>query len=71
MRRSCQILLRRAGLQSIELNLEGVKRISRLNEYCSHPICVIRREHYNTPILHCHSDGREEPIILYLNDSHF
>ena len=71
MRRSCQMLLRRAGLPSIELNLEGVKRISSLDEYCSHPICVINRQHYNTPILNCNGNSREEPIILYRNDSHF
>ena len=29
-----------------------------------HPICVISREHYNR-------DGKEELIILYLNNNHF
>ena len=64
------MLLRRAGLPSIELDLEGVKQISKLAEYSSHPICI-SREHYNTPILNCNRTAREEPIILYLNDSHF
>ena len=53
------------------MNLEGVKETSRLAEYSSHPICVISREHYNTPILNCNTDAIDEPIILYLVDSHF
>ena len=71
MRRKSQMLLRRAGLPCIRLNLKGVKQISPLPEYSSHPIFVISREHYNTPALNCNRDGIDDPIILYLVDSHF
>ena len=71
MKRKCQSLLRRAGLPCIALNLEGVKSISKLSEYRCHPICVISREYYNTTIFNCNRDGKEDPIILYLNNNHY
>ena len=37
MKRKCQSLLRRAGLPSLNLNLEGVKRISQLGECAGLP----------------------------------
>ena len=77
MRRMCRTLLRQAGLPAAPLNLEGVKQIAKLDDFISRPICVISREHYNTPILNCNRNARNEegktgePIILYLVDSHF
>ena len=71
MRRMCTTLLREAGLPLAPLNLEGIKKIAKLDDYLSHPICVISREHYNTPILNCNRTAKGKPIILYLADSHF
>ena len=73
MHRMCRTLLRQAGLPVAPLNLEGIKQIAKLDDYVSHPICVISREHYNTPILNCNRNAKNkgEPIILYLVDSHF
>ena len=70
-RRMCRTLLREAGLPLAPLNLEGIKKIAKLEDYISHPICVISRKHYNTPILNCNRTARGKPIILYLADSHF
>ena len=66
-------MCRQAGLSVAEcgINLEGVKKLAQLSQFCDHPIHVISRECHNSVVLSCNKDGIEKPIYLYLADNHF
>ena len=66
-------ICRQAGLSVGEcgVNLEGVKKLAQLSQFCDHPIHVISRECHNSVVLSCNKDGIERPIYLYLADNHF
>ena len=66
-------ICRQAGLSVAEcgVNLEGVKKLAQLSQFCDHPIHVISRECHNSVVLSCNKDGIEKPIYLYLADNHF
>ena len=66
-------ICRQAGLSVSEcgVNLEGVKKLAQLSQFCDHPIHVISRECHNSVVLSCNKDGIERPIYLYLADNHF
>ena len=71
--RNSRFLCRQAGLSVAEcgINLEGIKKLSQLAQFCDHPIHVISRECHNSVVLSLNQKGVEQPIYLYLADNHF
>ena len=66
-------LCRQAGLSVGEcrVDLEGVKKLSKLSRFAHRPIHVISRECHNSVVLSVNKDEYEKPFYLYLSDNHF